>query len=254
MGGQPNPPERRANSNGPTTDASDVSGFSRRDFLHATGGTFALAGDAGSGEEYTAELIVTDRRGTTTSGTASATAGESGQPPAVDSLTLSEVESGSLSSLGDLSLSAVETESGDAELEADWAVSDPDGDLSEVGLALTDDSDGTEEDTATVSVSGTSASDTTRLVAAGDDGSGHTYTVELSVTDSAGRSAADTATATIVDGDCVVEHFTGEDGDVGDIELLRAIRFWREDRDVPGCEQKVDYTDLLDLIAIWRGN
>ena len=42
----------------------------------------------------------------------------------------------------------------------------------------------------TVSVSGTSASDTTRLVAAGDDGSGDDYTVDATVTDSFDKTAS----------------------------------------------------------------
>ena len=92
-----------------------------------------------------------------------------------------------------LSASEVETSDGDAEFDADWSVSDADGDLSSVDLVLTQDSDGSTEDSATVSVSGDTASGTTRLVAAGDDGSGNSYTVEATVTDGAGNTGSDTA-------------------------------------------------------------
>lgn len=95
-----------------------------------------------------------------------------------------------------LSLSEVETDNGDAEFDADWQVSDVDGNLDAVDLVLTDDTDGETEDSATVAVSGDTASGTTRLVAAGDDGSGNSYTVELTVTDTEGATASDTASAT----------------------------------------------------------
>ena len=90
-----------------------------------------------------------------------------------------------------LSVSEVETSDSDAEFHVAWDVSDADGDLSSVDLSLTDDTDGASEDSATVSVSGSSASWTTRLVAAGDDGSGNGYTVDLTVTDGAGNTASD---------------------------------------------------------------
>lgn len=70
-------------------------------------------------------------------------------------------------------------------------MSDADGDLSSVDLSLTDDTDGASEDSATLSVSESSASGTTRLVAAGDDGSGDGYTVDLTVTDGNGNSTTD---------------------------------------------------------------
>lgn len=99
-------------------------------------------------------------------------------------------------SVDSLSLTEVETDNSDAEFDADWQVSDADGNLASVDLTLTDDTDNETEDTATVSVSGDTASGTTRLVAAGDDGSGNSYTVELTVTDSDGATASDTASAT----------------------------------------------------------
>ena len=95
-----------------------------------------------------------------------------------------------------LSASEVETDDSDAEFDADWAVSDTDGDLESVELVLTDDTDGETEDSATVSVSGDSAGGTTRLVAAGDDGSGNDYTVDLTVADAAGNETTDSAAVT----------------------------------------------------------
>jgi subtilisin len=95
-----------------------------------------------------------------------------------------------------LSLTEVETDNSDAEFDADWSVSDDDGNLAFVDLTLTDDADGETEDTATVDVSSDTASGTTRLVASGDDGSGNSYTVELVVTDAEGASSSDTAATT----------------------------------------------------------
>jgi subtilisin len=95
-----------------------------------------------------------------------------------------------------LSASEVETDDSDAEFDADWAVSDADGNLESVDLTLTDDTDGGTEDTASVSVSGDTASGTTRLVAAGDDGSGNSYTVEAVVADTDGATDSDATTVT----------------------------------------------------------
>jgi subtilisin family serine protease len=98
-------------------------------------------------------------------------------PPAVDSLTATEVE----------------TSDGDAEFDADWSVSDADGNLSSADLTLTQDSDGSTEDSTSVSVGGSSDSGTTRLVASGDEGSGNSYTVDLTVSDGAGNTASGSA-------------------------------------------------------------
>ena len=95
-----------------------------------------------------------------------------------------------------LSASEVETDDSDAEFDVDWAVSDADADLESVDLVLTDDTDGETEDSATVSVGGDAASGTTRLVAAGDDGSGNDYTVDLTVADAAGNETTDSAAVT----------------------------------------------------------
>ncbi|MFO8115183.1 MAG: S8 family peptidase [Halorubrum sp.] len=96
----------------------------------------------------------------------------------------------------DLAVSEVETDDGDAEFDVSWAVSDADGNLDAVDLTLTDDTAGATEETTAVDVSGDAASDTTRLVADGDDGSGNEYAVELVVTDTEGASATDTASVT----------------------------------------------------------
>jgi len=100
--------------------------------------------------------------------------------PAVDSLGATEVETGD----------------GDAEFDVTWSVSDADGNLASVDLTLTDDTAGSTEDTATVSVSGDTASGTTRLVATGDDGTGNSYTVSLTVSDDSGATATDSTTVT----------------------------------------------------------
>jgi subtilisin len=110
--------------------------------------------------------------------------GSSDNSPSVDSLLLDEVE----------------TDNDDAEFDAAWDVSDEDGDLDSVDLTLYElDSDGNrvdEEDSATESVSGDSASGTTRLVATGDDGTGNTYELEAIVSDSNGNTDSATATET----------------------------------------------------------
>ncbi|WP_336361895.1 S8 family serine peptidase [Halalkalicoccus salilacus] len=110
---------------------------------------------------------------------AAALSDSSNSSPTVDSLSLTEVET-------DV----------DAEFDADWQVSDSDGNLDSVDLTLTDDTDSETEDTASIDVSGDSASGTTRLVASGDDGSGNNYTAELVVTDANEASSSDTATET----------------------------------------------------------
>jgi subtilisin len=104
---------------------------------------------------------------------------------------VSDGSSDSSPTVDGLSASEVETSDGDAEFDVSWGVSDTDGDLASVDLTLTDDTDGTTEDTASVEVSGSSASGTTKLVAAGDDGSGNGYTVDVTVTDSYGNTGSD---------------------------------------------------------------
>ncbi|AGN01975.1 glycoside hydrolase family 81 [Salinarchaeum sp. Harcht-Bsk1] len=104
--------------------------------------------------------------------------------------------SSSAPTVDSLSASEVETSDSDAEFDVSWSVGDSDGDLSSVDLTLTDDGDGTTEDSASISVSGSSASGTTRLVAAGDDGTGNSYTLELVATDGTGNTASSTTSVT----------------------------------------------------------
>lgn len=130
--------------------------------------------------EHTLTATVTDSAGNTTSATVTVTTDNVEEAPTVDSLSLAEVE----------------TSDADAEFDADWAVSDADGNLSSVDLTLVQDNDGTTEDTATVSVGGDTASGTTRLVAAGDDGSANGYTVSVTVTDGSGATGSGTASVT----------------------------------------------------------
>ncbi|WP_254273136.1 glycosyl hydrolase [Haloarcula marina] len=104
--------------------------------------------------------------------------------------------SGSASTVDSLSVSEVETSTVDAAFDVSWSVSDGDGDLSSVDLTLTDDTAGATDDTATVSVSGSSASGTTRLIAPGDDGTGNAYTVDLTVTDAASNTTSSSTSIT----------------------------------------------------------
>jgi len=148
----------------------------------ASGTTRLVAeGDEGDGHSYDIMATVTDADGNTASKTVSTS--ETENAPTVDSLSLTEVE----------------TSDSDAEFDADWSVSDADGDLDTLDLRLYElDSDGNRvetEDSASPSVSGDSASGTTRLVAAGDDGSGNTYEVEAVVSDTDGTTNSDTAAA-----------------------------------------------------------
>jgi len=128
--------------------------------------------------DHTLEASATDSAGNTSTSSISVTTDNTESAPTVDSLAASEVE----------------TDDGDAEFDVSWDVSDGDGDLDSVDLTLTDDTDGETEDTATVSVSGDTASGTTRLVAAGDDGSGNSYTVDATVTDSNGNTGSGSTT------------------------------------------------------------
>jgi hypothetical protein len=174
--------------------------------------------DDGTGNSYTVELTVTDSFDQTDSATASATAAvENESPPTVDGITLSEVE----------------TDDADAEFDASWDVSDDDGDLASLDLVLIQDSDDTTEDSVSLSVSGSSASETTRLVAAGDDGTGNSYTVEATVTDSFDQT--DSATDAVEEG----EPDTQEPYTEHDLSRIQA-----EDFDVGG--EGVAYHDTSD--------
>lgn len=100
-------------------------------------------------------------------------------------------------SVDSLSASEVETDSSDAEFDIDWAVSDDDGNLAAVELELIDETEGVSEDVVRNDVSGKSASGSTRLVAVGDDGSDHSYTVSCVVED--GDGAIDSATVSMTE-------------------------------------------------------
>lgn len=95
-----------------------------------------------------------------------------------------------------LSLSEVETDSSDAEFDADWEVSDTDDDLDTVDFSLTQESTGDIEDTTTVDIGGNTAGGSTRLLASGDDGTNENYLVTLTVSDSNGNTASATASTT----------------------------------------------------------
>ncbi len=164
-------------------DSLDVSysvdgGSSRSTSYNSDSGYYEDSWDtsAVSDGDHALEASATDSAGNTTSSSLTVTTDNTESAPTVDSLSLSEVE----------------TSNSDAEFDADWSVSDDDGDLDSLDLTLTDDTDGETEETVTVSVSGSSDSGTTRLVAAGDNGSGNSYTVDATVTDSYGTTGSDT--------------------------------------------------------------
>ncbi len=150
------------------------SGSSRATSYNSTSGYYEDSLDTTqfSDGDHTFTASVTDSAGNTTTASITAATDNTESAPVLDSLSASEVE----------------TSDGDAEFDTSWSVSDGDGNLDSVDLVLTQDSDGSTEDSATVSVSGSSASGTTRLVAAGDDGSGNGYTVDATVTDTAGNT------------------------------------------------------------------
>jgi hypothetical protein len=122
----------------------------------------------------------------------------------VDSFTVTPDQTNGGPAVDAVSASEVETDDADAEFDADWGVSDADGNLDSVELTLVDETDGETEDTAAVSASGDAASGSTRLVAAGDDVSGNDFTVELVVADSEGETASTAASVTEDDPNPVV--------------------------------------------------
>ncbi|EMA26356.1 Ig-like domain-containing protein [Haloarcula argentinensis] len=126
---------------------------------------------------HTLDARVTDSAGNTDSSSITVTTDNSGTGPAVDTLSVSEIE----------------TDTTDAAFAIDWGVSDSDGDLSTVDVGLYDETDNAQEDTTTVDVSGSSATGTTELTASGDGGSGNEYTVVLTATDTSGNGTSATA-------------------------------------------------------------
>lgn len=88
-------------------------------------------------------------------------------------------------------VSEAETPSPHAEFDVSWSATDEDGDLDSVTVSLHDDTDGENEGSETVNVSGDSASGTTRLTAKHDDGTGNDYTATVEATDSNGNTGSD---------------------------------------------------------------
>jgi hypothetical protein len=136
------------------------------------------AGDDESDWEYVVDLFVTDDVGN----------------EARDSVTVTEGEPSP--SIDELSVAEIETANPDAEFDVAWSVSDPDANLSELSLVLQDDTADAEETSKTVTIDGGASSGTTRLVAAGDDGSGHGYVVDVEAFDVAGNAAFEYAEVT----------------------------------------------------------
>ena len=81
-----------------------------------------------------------------------------------------------------------------AQFDVSWSASDDGGNLDSVSLQLRDVSDGEFEDNESYDVAGGSASDTTRLSAHKDDGSGNEYEVTITARDTAGNTGEDSAT------------------------------------------------------------
>ncbi len=175
-------------------DASDDNGVDQVEFF-VDGSSIGVDSDGSDGwstswdtttvgdGDHTVTAEATDTAGQTASDSITVTVDNStdsgGNAPAVDSLSLSEDNAGG---------------SPHADFDASWSVSDSDGDLDTVELTLTDLDDGETEDTATIDVSGDSASGTTDLRAKQEENSGNEYEVELVVTDSNGNTASSTAT------------------------------------------------------------
>lgn len=131
---------------------------------------------------HTLEASVTDSSGNANTTSITVTSDNSAGVPTVDGLSAAETA----------------PDSPDAEFDVNWSVSDPDGNLDTVDLLL-QGSDGSIKDDMTVSAGGGTASDTSRLVASNEGGSGNSYTVETTVTDT--ETNAVTATETVAAAD-----------------------------------------------------
>jgi len=156
-------------SAGPTTAVTSitVSGLSA-----GTSYTFTVTAVDGAGNESGASNAVT----VTTTGTSAGNAAPTGTITGV---------------------TEIDDPSPHATFDVAWTASDVDGNLSTVTLTLTDDTtSGTREATSSTAVGGSSASGTTSLKAHKDEGTGHSYTVQLTVTDGSGSTGGDSTTTT----------------------------------------------------------
>lgn len=145
-----------------TTDGAGQNG---RTFTASANGTTALfAESGGSSDRLVVEVI---------------NVGIGENSPVVDSLTVTD-----RSNFGR-----------GARFDADWTVSDPDGDLSQVTVRLVGAITGTTYDTVTTGVSGGTASDTTTLNSGGAP-CGFNYDIVVEVTDNGGRTTTATQTET----------------------------------------------------------
>jgi subtilisin len=155
------------------TDSTSVAG-------DAGSGTTRLvaAGDDGSGNSYTVELTVTDGAGATETATTTVTETEDeDRAPTVDSYGVDAESTGS-----------------DAEITADWAVNDPDGDLDRVTVRVLDASTGRVVASNATDVGGADASGTDSFTVA--DGAGDRFYVTCSVTDETGNDTRETRRVT----------------------------------------------------------
>lgn len=133
----------------------------------------------GSGDTFEVRMDVYDTNNLSVRGVEEVVENET-VPPQIDQLTATEVE----------------TSNPDAEFDLTWEVSDPDGNLATLEITLRDVTDGGLglESDVTPTVSGSSASGTSRLVASGDDGSGHEFEFTMTVTDGDGQIDQQTTT------------------------------------------------------------
>ncbi|QIO24152.1 S8 family serine peptidase [Haloarcula sp. JP-L23] len=156
-------------------------GTERSTSYNSTSGNYEDSWDTTgvSDSDHSLTASATDSAGNTTSASITVTTDNTESTLAVDSLSLREDNSGG---------------NPHADFDASWSVSDSDSDLQTVDLTLTDTDTGATEDTASVDVSGSDASGTNSLSAKFDENNGHTYEVELVVTDAAGNTASATAT------------------------------------------------------------